>query len=166
MARKICDMFQFHQVKKTYYCVVRGWTETSEVINYPLRSESENELRIPAITSYERIAKVELPYPVGRYPTTRYSLLRVQPKSGRKHQIRRHLVHLSHPLIGDTVYGDGEHNRFFREHLSVSNLLLKAYTVEFPHPQTQEPVKISSRWNKTWHQIFDLFGQCPFEHTT
>jgi tRNA pseudouridine65 synthase len=77
------------------------------------------------------------------------------------HQIRRHFAHLSHPLIGDTVYGDGKHNRIFRDLLGDRGLFLKAYSLEFIHPTTGQPLFISSRWNHLWHKAFDLFQACP-----
>ena len=65
----------------------------------PLRDQPAQE----AETVYARLATVELPVAVDRYPTSRYALVSVQPQSGRRHQIRRHLRRLGHPLIGDTT---------------------------------------------------------------
>lgn len=162
-ARILCDMFQKQEPKKTYFCVTRGWTEKEGLIAHPLKSDTRPGEKLEAETSFQQVATVELPFEVGRYPSARYSLLKVQPKSGRKHQIRRHLDSISHPLLGDTIYGSGEHNRVFREKLKIQGLLLKAYSLEITHPITRRPMKIVSRWNGLWHQVFDLFGVCPFE---
>jgi tRNA pseudouridine65 synthase len=162
-AKFLCQLFQKQTISKTYFCVVRGWTPESGEIDHPLKSETDPSLRIPALTHYRRIATLELPEAIGKYTSARYSLLRVEPQSGRKHQIRRHFAHLSYPLIGDTIYGNGEHNRFFREKLNIPKLLLKAYQISFIHPHTDLVVSIKSRWNKPWHQIFDLLGVCPWE---
>jgi tRNA pseudouridine65 synthase len=162
-ARRLCESFQNQKIKKTYYCVTRGWIKESGLIQHPLRSEHDPEIRLDAKTSYVGLAQLELPESVGKYPTARYSLVQIQPYSGRRHQIRRHMDHLAHPLIGDTVYGSGEHNRFFRERLGIQGLLLKAYSVELEHPQTGAPIRIVSRWNGLWHRVFDLFGFCPIQ---
>jgi tRNA pseudouridine65 synthase len=82
------------------------------------------------------MARTELPYPVGRYATARYSLVSAEPVTGRTHQIRRHMKHISHPIVGDTVFGQGPHNRFFRETLGSHRLLLHAERLGFEHPHT------------------------------
>ncbi len=153
-ARKLCQAFENHQIRKTYFCVTRGWTDEAGQIDAPLGTSG-------ALTSYSRLGKLELPHSVSRYPSARYSLLQVEPRSGRQHQIRRHFAHISHPLIGDTVYGSGEHNRYFRSQLLIHGLLLKAYSVELLHPETGEPLQITSRWNGLWHRVFDRFEVCP-----
>jgi tRNA pseudouridine65 synthase len=160
-ARRTCEQFQKHEVTKTYVCVTRGWTEEQGMTDRPLSDDTPAATKKEARTSYERIARVELPHAVGRYPTARYSLVRVVPQTGRMHQIRRHFGHLSHPLIGDTIYGDGPHNRFFREQLEIRSLLLKASLLELKHPITGESLKIRSKWNSAWHKVFDIFGVCP-----
>lgn len=161
--RRLSEAFQEQSIKKTYFCVVRGWTEKAGIIDRPLRSDKDPEERLNSETTYSSLAQVELPISNQKYLSSRYSLLKVHPHTGRRHQIRRHLDSISHPLIGDTQYGNGEHNRIFKEKLKISGLLLKAYSIEFNHPIHQNPMKIESRWNGRWHQIFDLFGVCPFE---
>lgn len=151
------------ECRKTYFAVVRGWTEEQGVIEHALEAEQEGLEKKDALTAYERVAKVELPESVGRYATARYSLVKVTPKTGRMHQIRRHFDHVRHPLIGDTVYGDGKHNKFFRERFDCPALFLKAYSIDFTHPGTGAPLRITARWNDLWHRAFDLFGVCPHE---
>jgi tRNA pseudouridine65 synthase len=162
-ARELARGFQQQEMKKTYFCVTRGWAPEQGTITQSLQADTEAKNLLEASTTYSRLGTIELPHAVGRYPSARYSLLRVEPHTGRKHQIRRHMNHMSYPLIGDTVYGSGEHNRFFREKLQIQGLLLKAYSLEFKHPHTGELMKFSTRWNGLWHQVFELFGLCPFE---
>jgi tRNA pseudouridine65 synthase len=171
-ARNLCALFRNQEIKKTYFCVARGWTAENGEINRSLKSEIEdnsetwsdfeNEAK-DSLTVFQRIDKIALPYAVGKHSTSRYSLVRVLPQTGRRHQIRRHFHSASHPLIGDSIYGDGKHNRIFRDDLKIPGLLLKAQSLEFSHPHTGQLLKISSRWNGLWHQVFDLFGICPFE---
>lgn len=93
-----------------------------------------------ARTDFERLATVELPKPVGRYSTARFSLVRVWPRTGRTHQIRRHFAHIRHPVsaIGDVLHGDGRQNRFFREHFGLHRLLLASVSLGFRHPSNGE----------------------------
>lgn len=153
-------LFQTRDIRKTYYCVSRGWTPLAGEIDRALKSESSEPL--PSQTRFERLAQVELPWAHHKYTTARYSLCRAEPLTGRRHQIRRHFAGMSHPLVGDTVYGDGVHNRLFRENLGVTGLLLKAHAIEFAHPRDGRLLKIESRWSGGWHRIFDLFGVCPY----
>ncbi|MDR3607542.1 MAG: pseudouridine synthase [Oligoflexia bacterium] len=155
-ANRISEAFRERTVNKTYYCITRGWAPESGVIDHALTEGADSR------TDFTTVARVELPYAVGqRYSTARYSLVRAEPVTGRMHQIRRHFAHLSHPLIGDTIYGDGHHNRFFREQLEVRALLLKAHSLELAHPINGSPLRFRSRWNSMWLKLFDLFGVCP-----
>jgi tRNA pseudouridine65 synthase len=144
--------FQAQEMRKTYYCVVRGWVTEPGWVDHPLDGRE-------SVTEFAPLARLELPHAVGRYPSARYSLVEVNLLTGRTHQIRRHFAHLSHPLIGDTVYGDGKHNQFFRDVLGVKALLLKAYSLEFQHGDRS--LRVVSRWSQPWHTLFDLFGACP-----
>ncbi len=164
-ARTLGQQFQDRSVRKVYYCVVRGWVEPEGEIDHPLSPgwgpEAQQAEKVEAVTRFERVAQLELPYALGRYATARFSLVRVEPRTGRMHQIRRHFAHLRHPLIGDTIYGDGKQNRFFREDLGMSGLLLKAYSLEVRHPGDGRSLRIQCRWNHLWHSVFDQFGVCP-----
>lgn len=142
-ARRLVGLFSERGVEKTYLAVVRGYTAEAAVIDYPLNEQLDRATDAAAdpgkpaqtaVTAYRRLAVAELPYPVGRYPSARYSLIEVRPHTGRKHQIRRHMKHVFHPLIGDTSHGDGRHNHFFREHLDCHRLLLAATRLIFTHP--------------------------------
>lgn len=141
--RELSTLFRERRVSKTYLTVVRGYTEPSGLIDYPLSAEKNHPPK-QAITGYTRLKTAELPHPVGRYTTARYSLVQVRPMTGRNHQIRRHFDHLFHPVIGDRVYGDGRHNRFIRDHFQVERLLLAAVELNFIHPFTGGDVTISA----------------------
>ncbi len=148
-AQLLCDQFEQQTVTKRYHAIVRGFCPESGVIDHPLkvkapfRSEQAQADLKPAqqaVTEFKRLATVELPHEVDRYPVARYSLVEVAPKTGRKHQIRRHFKHLSHPLVGDTSYGKSVHNRFFSQHFAFNRLLLAAVSLQFSHPQTNQLV--------------------------
>ena len=141
-ARALCGQFREQRVAKTYLAVVRGWPATPGLVEHPVPGASCAP-GLPALTAYRCLARVELPIPCGPYACSRYALLELQPRSGRHHQIRRHLKHLSHPIVGDTVYGDGRHNRLFRDVFGCRRLLLQAVRLEFSHPDSGIPVHLS-----------------------
>ncbi|MCU7812696.1 MAG: pseudouridylate synthase, partial [Candidatus Thiodiazotropha sp. (ex Notomyrtea botanica)] len=111
----------------------------------------------PAITKYHRLATLDLPFCVDRYPTSRYSLVKINPLTGRKHQIRRHFKHLSHPIIGDTSYGKTSHNRFFAEQFGCRRLLLAATQMEIMHPVIGEPLVLEAALDNVFRKIEGLF---------
>ncbi len=158
--------FSKHSIQKTYICVVRGYTDEKGLIEHPLTIKldkiADKDARVDkepqeAITEYETLSHVELDFAVGKYDKTRYSLVKVMPKTGRKHQIRRHMKHISHHILGDTKYGRGEHNKFIREKYSCHRLLLHASELKFLHPYTQEELVLKAKVDNTFTSILKLF---------
>lgn len=156
-ARRMMTVFQSGLVQKDYLAVVRGFAPEQARIDYPLQEEP-GRARQGAITRYRCLAQVELPFPVGRYPTARYSLLQVQPLSGRLHQIRKHMKHIFHPVVGDTSHGDGAHNRLFRSQFGCWRLLLMAAGLAFPHPFIDGTVTIEARPDAELAALFERLG--------
>ncbi len=141
-ARQLCQQFRDQRVGKTYLAVVRGWPDVTGAIDYPVPTAGGTR-RLPARSRFRRLDTVELPLPCGPYPTSRYALMELQPETGRYHQLRRHLKHLAHPVIGDTEYGDTRHNRLFREHFGLHRLLLQSVRLRLEHPQHGGPIELS-----------------------
>lgn len=162
---KLNTLFENRKVIKSYHAIVRGHTLDSETIDYPLIKEwdkrspnNTKNQKQEAISSYLTIEKSVSEIASRRYPQTRYSYLELKPTTGRKHQLRRHLAHIRHPIIGDTRHGDGEYNRLFREYYDCYRLLLHAYSIEFEHPRTKKILKCVSPMDKKMSQIKkDLF---------
>ncbi len=151
-ARLIGEQFTNNLVQKTYLAVVRGYADDFGAINHPLKEQldkiadkdaQQDKDAQNAVTEFKTLAKIEIPYEVERYPTSRYSLVEASPKTGRKHQIRRHMKHVSHPIIGDANHGRGKHNRFFQKQFNVNRLLLACTGISFLHPTTKELINIS-----------------------
>lgn len=143
LAGLVGAQFERLEVGKTYLAVVRGWPPESGVIDHPLMRVEDAFAGVagdatpqPAMTRYLRLATCELPYRVDRYPTSRYALLELEPLTGRRHQLRRHLKHIAHPIIGDATYGKGRHNRLFRDLYGNSRLLLASTGMRLAHPMT------------------------------
>jgi tRNA pseudouridine65 synthase len=159
-ARALCAVFESRQVDKAYLAVVRGHLALEGTIDYPLREEVHREPQ-PAVTRWRRLATTEVAAPVGRYPSARYSLIEACPETGRLHQIRKHLAHLSHPIVGDTTHGDGRHNRLFRERFGVARLLLLAHRLRFAHPFTGAEVLIRAPLPAEVARLFERLGWPP-----
>lgn len=162
VASQVMPMFANHEMEKTYHAIVRGWIEESGRLDYALKVEldkiadkhvSQEKEAQEAITDYWPLAKVEVPHSTGKFPTTRYCLMEMKPLTGRKHQLRRHMAHLRHPIVGDTTHGDGKHNKLYREVYDSHRLLLHASSLEFVHPFTNEKVLIKAGIDETWQKL-------------
>ncbi|HCD71385.1 pseudouridine synthase [Thermovirga lienii] len=164
VAKVLAEYFRKKEIEKYYIAVVRGWTGTSGVIDSHLVKITENPTPVEqlkqqkAVTKYETIARTEIPVAVSRYPTSRYSLVLANPITGRRHQIRRHFKHISHPIIGDVLYGDGKHNRFFRDNFGIKRLLLHSFSMKFKHPVYGHTVKITSPPGDDFMEVLSKLG--------
>ncbi|NIY82868.1 tRNA pseudouridine(65) synthase TruC [Vibrio hepatarius] len=167
VASQVMPMFANHEMEKTYHAIVRGWIEEQGRLDYTLKVEldkiadkhaSQDKEAQEAITDYRPLAKVEIPYSTGKFPTTRYCLMEMQPLTGRKHQLRRHMAHLRHPIVGDTTHGDGKHNKLFRDVFDSHRLLLHSSSLKFVHPFTQQEIVIKAGVDQTWQRLCAEFG--------
>lgn len=152
IARQLSEDFENRRIEKTYQAIVRGFCEDHLVIDHPLKEIAvfkhlqktiEQQEPKEAMTELNNIHHYELNITDGRFPTSRYSLVKLKPKTGRKHQLRRHMKHISHPIIGDVKYGKGSHNKLFQEQFECHRLLLAATELCLNHPVTNEQLKIS-----------------------
>ena len=167
-ARALAEAFASGRVSKTYLAVVRGIPAQNEILlDYPLREEldakSDTMARRDkpaqvAVTEFQTLATHEFPIAVDKFPTSRYALMRASPRTGRKHQIRRHLRHLGHPIVGDVKYGSGKHNRFFRETLDVHRLLLACIELSFPHPVENRELKVRAPLAEDFQRVVSTLG--------
>jgi tRNA pseudouridine65 synthase len=152
-------------VQKTYLAVVRGWPEESGTISHPLVRDHDDygrmlkeKLAQPARTDFRRLATVELPNAVDRYPTSRYALVALHPHTGRRHQLRRHMKHIAHPIVGDATHGKGRHNRFFQQQFGCHRLLLACVELRFRHPHTGEEMTIRAPLGDQFADVVAAFG--------
>lgn len=165
MGREMTRLFTQGAVEKTYRAIVRGFTEQSGRVDYALKEQTDKLMQggldkpaQEAITAYQRLATIELPHPVGRYETARFSLIEAVPETGRNHQIRRHMKHIFHPVLGDTTYGDGKQNEFVRIRLNCRRLLLHASTIAFTHPRSGEFIRIEAPQDEEFQKVLDVLG--------
>lgn len=167
---KLCEDFRERLIEKRYLALVRGHTSESGLLDRPLadnptwkKGKFAEPKREPqeAETHFQTIQQCEVPFAIGRYPTARYSLLSLRPTTGRRHQIRRHLKHASHPIVGDTTHGDHRHNHFFKEQLELSRMMLVASELVFSHPETGERVHLKAKPGDQFDKFLGQLGLQP-----
>ena len=168
VGRLLNAMFEQRQVGKRYLAVVRGYPDAAGEIDHPLRRHVEAVERVAdaalaataqeAISRYRRLATIELPYRVDRYPTSRYALVELEPLSGRRHQLRRHLKHIAHPIIGDATYGKGAHNRLFQRLFACDRLLLASTELRLVHPVTGASLTLTAPLAPDFARLIDRLG--------
>jgi tRNA pseudouridine65 synthase len=147
---RLSTAFEYGAIAKRYLAIVRGWPPDALTIDYPLRRLSDDgevleaETAQHAVTALRTFARIELPVPIDRYPAARYALVELRPATGRRHQLRRHLKHANHPIVGDTTYGKGAHNRLYRERFGCNRLLLHASRLELAQPTSGQPLTIDA----------------------
>lgn len=148
--------FADNKVTKTYLAIVRGHSPEADEINYPLKKD--NGKLQEAITRYRTLQRTELPVPLGKHTSSRYSLVEVQPETGRMHQIRKHFAHIFYPIIGDRPHGCNKQNRHFKEHWNMTSMLLHALELSFTHPFTKERLLISAPLQPEFMRMAKLMG--------
>jgi tRNA pseudouridine65 synthase len=164
-ARALSTSFAERKTYKEYMAIVRGYA-TDQIIDYALKEKLDkmtdskvdpNKAAQDAVSSLVLLAKKEIEKPVGRYATARFSAVKLIPKTGRKHQLRRHMAHISHPILGDTTHGDGKQNKFAREHLQVNRLALVATKLCVPHPVSNELMSFTTQVDDDLKPVFSMF---------
>lgn len=148
--------FMENRVSKKYLAIVRGHTIDAEDIDYPLRKE--NGTLQDAFTSYTTLKRAELDIAFGKHSTSRYSLVEAVPATGRMHQLRKHLSHIFHPIIGDRTHGCNKQNKLFSERWEMNTMLLHASQLTFEHPVTAAEIKIEAGLQPEFKRVMDIMG--------
>jgi tRNA pseudouridine65 synthase len=126
--------FEHGAVLKSYWALVRGVPPPQGTIDHPIPRKAKGP-RVAAVTSFRLIETLEI-------APRHVSWIEVRPRTGRLHQVRRHLKHISHPVIGDANYGKGPINRALKEQFGLGRMALHAASLGFDHPTTGAPVVI------------------------
>lgn len=146
--------FQEAEVDKHYLAIVRGFTPPQMDIDYALTKD--NGTVQDAFTSFKTLQQAELAITIGKFPTSRYSLVEANPKTGRMHQLRKHFAHIFHPIIGDRPHGCNKQNRYFTDELQMNTMLLHASRLKFIHPVTKVEVEITAKLQPEFMRMMDF----------
>ncbi len=180
IASQMQAQFVEKTIQKRYVALTRGFAPEYTFLDKPLKYHKDKlgdkhmqEDKAPqeAQTAFHLLDTAVIDKPLGKFPTVRYSLVSCFPKTGRKHQIRRHLKHLSHPIIGDVNHGDNTHNHFFVEEFGIKRLMLFATDVRLMHPLTNKHIDIHAPFDESTLALFAKLGwasdndayQCDWE---
>jgi tRNA pseudouridine65 synthase len=148
------QQFQKGQVKKIYHAIVRGFTPDEGKIDYPLKREDGTMQE--AFTSFKTRARSEVPFQIGKHPTSRYSFVELTPTTGRMHQLRKHMAHIFHPIIGDRPHGCNKQNRFFKNELGMDEMMLHAVSVEFVQPATGQIISVKAPYQPAFGRLLEV----------
>ena len=140
---------------KTYRAIVRGWPEDEGLIDHALKRmpddmRSEREEYQSAQTAYRTLRRGELALRHGDFARTRWAEVELQPLTGRRHQLRRHMKHIAHPILGDATHGKGPLNRAVAEHIGFNRLWLHALRLELRHPVHDAMLRIEAPLPPEW----------------
>ena len=153
---KFQELFTAKEIQKTYFGVVRGFSPDTKIIDSPVKGRDAN-VHKEALTHLKTLDNITLNIAVKPYDSSRYSLVELAPKTGRMHQLRVHTNKISHPLIGDTKYGDKNHDMMFDENFGWKHLFLHAGKLEFIHPFSSEKLLLKATFPKDWIALFKEF---------
>ena len=146
-AAKMVELFTNRKVAKYYQALVGGLTPDAGLIDLPLGAKPDDDWaqanhndRLPkdALTQFETLARFQGSWKNPTNQPFQFSLLEIKPMTGRSHQIRRHLNHIGHPVIGDHRHGDPKHNDMVLEATGVVRMLLTSMRLDFRHPYSGE----------------------------
>ncbi|WP_105200567.1 tRNA pseudouridine(65) synthase TruC [Pseudoalteromonas sp. T1lg10] len=166
-ARDAQTLFSDKLICKRYLALVRGFAPEDRFIDRPLKEKLDkiadkfadtNKGPQEAQTQVHCLHQASLPVSLGKFPSVRYSLVECWPKTGRKHQIRRHLNGINHPIINDVNHGDNTQNHFFIDHFDCTRLMLFATDLYFVHPYTQTRIHIRAPLGEQALAIFARLG--------
>ena len=146
--------FMNKEVGKKYLAFLRGFTPSVGTIDYDLTTDKGKTQ--DAITHYKTVQQFEIPVPFGKFSSSRYSLVEVNPETGRMHQIRKHFAHVFHPIIGDRPHGCNKQNKFFLEKWNMNTMLLHASELEFTHPITNKIVCIKAKMSDEFERVLKI----------
>ena len=154
---KFQELFTAKEIQKTYFGVVRGFSPDTKIIDSPVKGRDAN-VHKEALTHLKTLDNITLNIAVKPYDSSRYSLVELAPKTGRMHQLRVHTNKISHPLIGDTKYGDKNHDMMFDENFGWKNMFLHAGKLEFIHPFSEGHLTLKAPFPKDWISLFEKFS--------
>jgi tRNA pseudouridine65 synthase len=165
-ARTLGQAFESGEgLQKTYRAVVRGWPADSGLIDHPLKRmpddmRTERQEVQPAQSRFATLHHFELPLPQQGFASTRCAEVALEPLTGRRHQLRRHMKHIAHPIMGDATHGKGPLNRAVADLIGLQRLWLHATRLQLAHPVSAQPLAFEAPLPAEWG-LWTTFPECP-----
>lgn len=154
--RALQMQFQEKKTDKRYLALLRGFAPEEMTIDYALHRD--DGVLQDAVTHFKRLETFEIPFPQGKFPTSRYSLVEANPETGRMHQLRKHFAHIFHPIIGDRPHGCNKQNKFWLENFQMNKMLLHASELTIIHPQTNEKLQLKAEMSTEFKRVLELLN--------
>lgn len=166
MAGLLAPMFEQGRAKKRYQALVRGWPEDGGLIEHPLARDPElasaGQTMLASRTDWQCLTRFEWPLQTdARFETSRFALVEARPLTGRRHQIRRHLRHIAHPIIGDSTHGKGPLNRAVAGFLGLQRLWLHGLELQIEHPVSGCLLRLQAPLGPEWASLKAPGGGLP-----
>lgn len=154
--KAMTEQFTNKTTDKKYWAIVRGFAPEEMTIDYALYRD--DGVLQDAVTNIKTLDTSEIDLPSGKHNTSRYSLIEATPHTGRMHQIRKHMAHILHPIIGDRPHGCNKQNKLWLEKFEMKTMLLHAHTLIFTHPVTKEIVTLHAKPSETFAYVYKLLN--------
>ena len=145
--KKLSEQFKVHSIKRKYVALVKGIVkEDTQTIDLPIGRSTRDRKKMAVTDKNSRNAVTHIRV-LKRFYTSNVTLVEAELETGRTHQIRVHMTHLHHPLVGDEVYGKKD-SKF-----KVEGQMLHAKYLGFIHPSTNEFIEFDSNLPKYFEDI-------------
>ncbi len=152
-------LFRERLITKIYHAIVRGYTDEDGHIDYPLTDQNKSR---SARTNYKSLRRFEIDIPSYKFQSSRYSLLEILPETGRYHQIRKHMAHIFHPIIGDRPHGCNKQNKLWKERFEMNRMMLHAVSLKFEYPKGNE-LYITAPYSQEFQDSLKILGHHGLE---
>ncbi|MEM6379413.1 MAG: pseudouridine synthase [Bacteroidota bacterium] len=153
------EQFRTQQVEKVYHAIVRGFIQAEGKIDYPLTNEGKTQ---EAQTAYRLLEHLEIPFPSGGFATSRYSLVELKPSQGRFHQLRKHMAHIFHPIIGDRPHGCNKQNKLWKTEFNRTHMLLHAKELSIKMPNSKI-LNLEANYSPEFESALNMLKHFPEE---
>ncbi len=153
--KTVQKLFSDRKVNKIYHAIVRGFIQDQGVIDYPLTEERKTK---EAITSFQCLQHFEINLPFGKHATSRYSLVELKPSTGRYHQLRKHMAHIFHPIIGDRPHGCNKQNKLWKTEFNMTSMLLHAKHLHFSLDENQV-IEIEAKYSPAFQKVLSFLEE-------
>ena len=145
--KKLSEQFKVHSIKRKYVALVKGIVkEDKQTIDLPIGRSTRDRKKMAVSDKNSRNAVTHIRV-LKRFYASNVTLVEAELETGRTHQIRVHMTHLHHPLVGDEVYGKKDPK------FKVEGQMLHAKYLGFIHPSTNEFIEFDSNLPKYFEDI-------------